>query len=75
MHRTLGDHRPVNERVDFFFECRTWTGEPRRVEPDKAAELRWVPLGELPDPTVPHERYVLGHLNAGTLPQITTYGF
>jgi 8-oxo-dGTP pyrophosphatase MutT (NUDIX family) len=75
MHRTGGDDRPVNERVDFFFECRNWTGTPRRAEPHKTADLRWFPLDALPNPTVPHEQHVLRHLRAGTLPQIVTYGF
>ncbi|WP_285487050.1 NUDIX hydrolase [Amycolatopsis taiwanensis] len=75
MHRTKGDRRAVNERVDFFFECRTWTGRPRRAEPHKAADLQWFPLDALPEETVPHEQYVLGHLHADTLPRIITYGF
>ena len=50
---------PIDERIDFFFTARSWTGEPRIVEPDKAADLRWCPLDALPDPVVPHERYAL----------------
>ncbi|MCI2417393.1 NUDIX domain-containing protein [Saccharopolyspora sp. K220] len=75
MHRTQGDSKPLNERVDFFFECRSWTGHPHRAEPDKAADLQWFPLEELPNPTVPHEHYILQHLQTKTLPRITTYGF
>ena len=65
---------PVDERIDFHFTARHWTGEPRLLEPHKAAELRWCRLADLPDPTVPHERYVLEHLAAG-LPAYTTFGF
>lgn len=75
MHRTHPDHDPVDERVDFFFECRRWRGEPRLVEPHKAAELAWFDLDALPDPVVPHERFVLEHLRAGRLPPVVTYGF
>jgi 8-oxo-dGTP diphosphatase len=75
MHRTQGNHDPIDERVDFFFCCRRWSGEPRLVEETKAADLRWFPLGGLPEPVVPHERYVLDGLRAGTLPAITTFGF
>jgi len=61
MHRTQG-RNAVDERVDFFFSARSWVGEPRLLEPDKAVALAWFPLAELPDPTVAHERVALGHL-------------
>lgn len=74
MHRTHGNGLPVDERVDFFFQCRRWTGEPRLVELDKAADLGWFDLDNLPVPVVPHELYVLRRLRAG-LPPVTAYGF
>ena len=75
MHRTHGNHDPVDERVDFFFACRRWAGEPRLMEEAKSAGLGWFPLAELPEPVVPHERYVLDALRAGTVAAITTFGF
>jgi 8-oxo-dGTP pyrophosphatase MutT (NUDIX family) len=75
MHRTHGNHQPIDERVDFFFGCRAWSGEPRLMEAAKAAEIRWYPLDGLPEPTVPHERHVLDGVRTGTLPAITTFGF
>ncbi len=75
MQRTGGNGRPVDERVDFFFTCRRWSGEPRRLEPHKSADLRWWPLGALPDPVVPHELAVLDLLRAGPVPAILTHGF
>ncbi|MGW5366270.1 NUDIX domain-containing protein [Actinopolymorpha pittospori] len=76
IHRTGGNHQSIDERVDFFFECRSWTGEPRLLEPEKAADLRWCPLDALPDPVVPHERFVFDHLRGGAVPPpILTYGF
>ena len=65
---------PIDERIDFFFTCRSWTGEPRIVEPHKSAGLHWFPLDALPDPVVGHERVVLDGLGTG-LPSYTTYGF
>lgn len=56
---------PVEERVDWFFTARTWSGEPRIAEPEKATTLGWFPLGALPDPMVPHEAYALAHLTSG----------
>jgi 8-oxo-dGTP diphosphatase len=75
MHRTHANHDPIDERVDFFFACRRWAGEPRLLEAAKAADLGWFPLAALPEPVVPHERHVLDALHHGALPAITTYGF
>jgi 8-oxo-dGTP pyrophosphatase MutT (NUDIX family) len=75
IHRTAVPHEPVDERVDFFFECRRWTGEPRRREAHRAAELRWFDLAALPEPVVPHERRVLDGLHRGDLPPLLTHGF
>ena len=55
----------IDERVDWFFTARSWTGEPRVVEPDKAAEIGWFPLAALPEPMVPHEAYALAQLSSG----------
>ena len=59
---------PIDERVDFFFTARSWSGEPRIVEPEKCAELRWCLLDDLPDPVVPHEAYALPGSAATALP-------
>lgn len=73
MHRTRrGD--PIDERIDFFFTARDWSGEPRIMEPRKCLELRWCALTNLPDPVVPHERRVLEELSAG-LPPYLSHGF
>lgn len=75
MHRTRSGGPPIDQRVDFFFECRRWTGVPRVVEPDKTADLRWWALGALPEPVVPHERLVLDHRRKGDVPRLLTFGF
>lgn len=74
MQRTAHD-LPIDERVDFFFTARRWTGEPRIVEPAKCADLRWFRLDDLPDPVVPHERVVLTGLLHGDLAPLTHFGF
>ena len=66
---------PIDERIDFFFTARSWSGEPRIVEPDKAVELGWFPLDALPDPVVPHELTVLDALRTGTTTAYSTFGF
>ncbi|MDX6278757.1 MAG: 8-oxo-dGTP diphosphatase [Nocardioidaceae bacterium] len=75
MHRTAGNGRPIDERVDWFFACTKWQGTPALTELDKAADLRWFTLDALPEPVVPHERFVLEQVRAGTLAAVTTFGF
>lgn len=75
MHRTVAPHGPIDERVDFFFECRRWTGEPRLEEADKSVDLRWFGLDALPDPVVPHGLQVMTALRDGALQPIVTHGF
>lgn len=74
MQRTRGGE-PIDERIDFFFTARSWSGEPRIVEPAKCAELRWCPLDALPDPVVPHELSVLTAIRSGTAQAYSTFGF
>ena len=75
MHRTVAPHGPIDERVDFFFECRRWAGTPRTQESNKSADLRWFDLAALPDPVVPHEHQVMTALRDGTLRAVITNGF
>ena len=74
MQRTARD-LPIDERIDFFFTARSWSGEPRIVEPAKCADLRWFRLDALPEPVVPHEAVVLAGLRRGDLPALTHHGF
>ena len=75
MHRSVAPHGPIDERVDFFFECRRWAGMPRTQEADKSADLRWFPFEALPEPVVPHEHQVLTAVRDGGLRPIVTHGF
>ena len=74
MQRTQGGE-PIDERIDFFFTARSWSGDPRIVEPTKAADLGWFQLAALPDPVVPHELQVLRGIIDGELEPYTTFGF
>lgn len=73
MHRT-GTADPIDQRVDFFFTCTRWSGEPRRVEEEKSAGIEWFALDALPENVVPHERFVFERLREG-IPPIVEYGF
>lgn len=74
MQRTRGGEA-IDERVDFFFTCRSWQGEPRIMERRKAADLGWFPLDALPVPLVPHEAAVLELVASGIPTGYTTFGF
>ena len=74
MQRT-GRDLPIDERIDFFFTARSWSGEPRIMESAKCADLRWFRLDALPDPVVPHEAVVLAGLRDGDLPALSHHGF
>lgn len=39
LHRLLPGGPPIEQRCDFFFQVRRWTGDPRRREPDRCAEM------------------------------------
>ena len=74
MHRSERTSLAFDDRIDFFFACKSWAGEPQIAEPAKSAGLAWFDLDDLPQMLVPHERYVLEHLRTG-LPPIVAYGF
>ena len=75
VHRTSGNGKPIDERVDFYFTVRNWEGPPRIREPEKASELQWAHLNDLPEPTIPYERFILEQWAEGSLSPITAYGF
>jgi 8-oxo-dGTP pyrophosphatase MutT (NUDIX family) len=75
VHRTQSNHSPIDERVDFFFTVREWSGRAAGREPHKIADLRWFPLDDLPEPVVPHEKVVLDGLRTGRLPAVVAHGF
>lgn len=75
MQRTDGVGVPGEQRVDWFWTCRSWRGAPRICEPHKASHLEWFPLDALPEPIPAYERLVLEGLREGGLPWDTAYGF
>ena len=75
MQRTDGVGVPREQRVDWFWTCRKWAGEPRICEPEKASDLGWFRLTDLPDPMPAYERVVLVGLRDGSLPMATAFGF
>ncbi len=68
LHRSWPSGPQIEQRCDYFFRARAWTGEPAILEPDRCADMQWFPLSALPEPVVPHERVVLEYLAAGDMP-------
>jgi 8-oxo-dGTP pyrophosphatase MutT (NUDIX family) len=80
LHRGEPGGPAVEQRVDFFFETTRWDGTPRIMEPEKTADLAWVPLADPPGSLVPHEAVVLDALRvreAGgpEVSRLMTFGF
>lgn len=75
VHRGCVLGGPIEQRMDLFFTATTVSGEPRIGETDKALELAWFPLHDLPERVVPHERQALEHLASGQPPAVLTRGF
>lgn len=62
-------------RVDFFFQCTTARpSEPHLMDQDRASDLEWFHLDDLPTPVVPHELHVIESLRSG-MPGIISFGF
>ena len=43
-----------DERLDFFFICKNWSGKVKNMEPHKCDDLIWCDINELPDNIIPY---------------------
>jgi len=75
MQRTDGTDDPIEQRVDWFFACDAWDGEPQILEPRKCAELAWFDLDALPERMPEYERTALQALRAGGSATLLDVGF
>lgn len=75
MQRTDGTDNPIEQRVDWFFVCDEWEGEPRVLEPSKCAEIAWFDLDTLPERMPEYEREALGALRDGAGATLLSRGF
>lgn len=74
MQRRNGD-AVIEQRVDWFWTVRRWSGDPVVQEPHKASALEWFPLTELPEPMPDYERHVVRGIDDTTFPRATSSGF
>jgi ADP-ribose pyrophosphatase YjhB (NUDIX family) len=51
--------------VEFYFKLEKWEGVPQILEPDKASELDFFPLNDLPSPTPKGLLFALEALKGG----------
>lgn len=75
MHRTDGSENPIEQRVEWFFSCSAWTGDPIICEPRKCAELSWFPLADLPSPIPEYEHIALEWLRDNDQIGLLSVGF
>lgn len=68
MHR-----KAEEERIDFFLTTENWQGEIINMERDKCDELKWFPLDDLPQNTIPYIRRAIDNFKSGK--RFDTYGF
>lgn len=52
-------HVDDKEFVDFYLKAKKWEGIPSNAEPEKADEMGWFSLDNLPDNLLPNVRDVL----------------
>lgn len=54
-------------RIDFFFECEKWEGDPVNVEPHKCSELSWVENGESHPDLIPYIKETINLASKGDI--------
>jgi len=55
MHRKKIDE----ERIDYFFESKKWTGKEINREQNKCSELKWCPMNKLPKNTIEYINFAI----------------
>ncbi len=53
------NRKSEEQRIDFFFLVKSWSGEITNREPDKCDELAWYPMDALPANVIPYVREAL----------------
>ena len=47
------------ERIDYFFLAKEWTGKINNNEKDKCSLIKWVNIDKLPQNTIPYIKYAV----------------
>lgn len=71
-----GPERPGDDAyVDLYFTVDRWVGEPRIGEPEKAVELVWVSVGDLPSDVVSFMAEAIETIVGGTDPRLKLWNW
>ncbi len=55
----------LHDIIEFYFTTDRWSGEPHLMEPERASELKFFPLDQLPEPLSPWIGYALNAYRDG----------
>lgn len=58
----VSHRKTTSEKIDFFFTTSKWTGTPLIAEPNKADDLDWFELNDLPVNTVDYIKSALEYI-------------
>ncbi|MGV6851620.1 MAG: NUDIX hydrolase [bacterium] len=61
------------EKMDFFFECKEWSGKIVNAEPHKCDEIAWYKQDQLPSNMVDYIQHALGEWKKGNY--FSTFGW
>ncbi|MDB5166237.1 MAG: putative hydrolase [Candidatus Saccharibacteria bacterium] len=73
LHRKSDVAGNANERVDFYFEAKGWSGNITNMEPEKCNLLEWYAADELPENMIPAVKSVLSAVTSGDI--YTNFGW
>ena len=65
MHRMK--KKENDERIDFFFRCRSWEGEIKNMEPHKCDDLSWFSPKAIPENTIDYIKTALKLADKGQI--------
>ena len=63
--KTVCHSNKGQEYLQFYFECRKWTGEIENKEPNKCAQLEWHDWASVPEHSCPYLKEAIDKINAG----------
>lgn len=67
LHRKSDMPANENERIDFYFEASSWSGDITNMEPEKCSSLQWCAIDELPNNMIPAVKLVINSIASGDI--------
>ena len=63
--KTICHSNKGEEYLQFYFECRKWSGEIQNKEPHKCARLKWLEWDNPPENTCPYLKEAIKKIDSG----------